>query len=757
MGNNVLTKKDYSLTGTESKLALQKGLAEANWYTSPVPREKMLQLLVRKNGPAIRDTLIWLGLIIGSGYLFYISRGHWWCIFPYIIYTVLYASTSDSRWHESSHGTAFKSDWMNNVLYEISSFMVFRQSVPWRWSHTRHHSDTIIVGRDPEIAVPRPADLTGIALSFFGLKSTPIEFRKIVLHAFSKIDPEVATYLPKPEYGKVFLRARIYLLIYATVITASIVYQTILPLLFIGMSTFVGTWLMPIYGLTQHAGLDENVLDHRLNCRTVYMNRIHQFLYWNMNYHVEHHMFPLVPYHALPKLHELIKDDCPVPYKNITHAFREIIPTLIRQSRDPYYFVQRQLPVNADSGKDKQVSNHIIGSKNPVQNGWIAVCTASSIHAGDVLRFDLEHTTFAIYHTQNNQFYATDGICTHGKTHLADGLIIGHQIECAKHNGRFNIADGSVKRPPVCVALKTYPVEVRNGIININISKPGGAGLQQESQSQLTLKVISNKNVATYIRELTVEPLQDTAFTYKPGEYIQLEIPPYELDFGSLAINEPFREIWQKNNAFQHFAKNPTTSKRNYSLATNPVADKHLTFNVRLALPPNGSNISAGAGSSYVFNLKPDDIVKAHGSFGDFHIRESEREMVYIGGGAGMAPLRSHISYLFETLHTHRKVSFWYGARSAKELFYMDYFNKLALSYPNFSFHVALSEALPEDNWDLHTGFIHQIVKQEYLDHHNDRGNVEYYLCGPPPMIKATLTMLEQLGVANEQIAYDEF
>jgi Na(+)-translocating NADH:ubiquinone oxidoreductase F subunit len=193
-------------------------------------------------------------------------------------------------------------------------------------------------------------------------------------------------------------------------------------------------------------------------------------------------------------------------------------------------------------------------------------------------------------------------------------------------------------------------------------------------------------------------------------------------------------------------------------MATNPAIDKHLLFNVRLAVPPDGQSVSAGVGSSFIFNLKPGDIVKAYGPFGDFRIKDSDREMIYIGGGAGMAPLRSHISYLFDTLHTGRKVSYWYGARSVRELFYTEYFEKLAADHYNFSFHVALSENKTDDNWNSHTGFIHKVVKEHYLDHSKDANNMEYYLCGPPAMIRSTLDMLlNQLKVDTDHISYDEF
>jgi fatty acid desaturase len=190
--------------------------------------------------------------------------------------------------------------------------MVLREPTPWRWSHTRHHTDTIIVGRDPEIAVPRPPDIAGILMSLLILKSGPKEVYRVFLHCFGKLHPEVGSFLP-------------------------MMYVGIVPSVY-------GGWLYLVFGLTQHAGLAEDVLDHRLNSRTVYLNPVLRFLYWNMNYHVEHHMFPLVPYHALPALHEEMKPYCPKPYSGLIETYREIIPALLRQVKDPRYHVVRKLP-----------------------------------------------------------------------------------------------------------------------------------------------------------------------------------------------------------------------------------------------------------------------------------------------------------------------------------------------------------------------------------------------------------------------------
>ena len=754
---NTIRLSDYSLVGKDTALAIEKGLAEATWYASPVPRQTLRELLERKDGPALRDTFIWFALIIGSGVCGFLLWGTWWAIIPFAIYGILYASTSDSRWHESSHGTAFKTDWMNNALYEVASFMVVRESVPWRWSHTRHHSDTIIVGRDPEIAVPRPPNLFAMFIKLFGLKQIPAYFRNVLLHCTSQLTPEEKTYIPESEYGKIFIRARIYVFSYAGVIALAIGTHSILPLMFIGLPPLYGTWLMLVYGTTQHAGLAENVLDHRLNCRTVYMDPINRFLYWNMNYHVEHHMFPLVPYHALPRLHAIIKADCPPPYTGIVDAWREIIPAVLRQVKDPAYFVKRKLPTPTIRA-DAPATSHIFTAKGQPVNGWVEVCVSHFLKPEDVIRFDHEQMTYAIYRTVEGALHATDGICTHGNTHLADGLVKGKLIECPKHNGRFDITDGSPQRQPVCLALKTYKTREHDGKIFLDLTSAGGCGLKQPATTY-KFRVVSNENVATFIKELVLEPEPGSPLpSYQPGDYMQLDIPAYgEISFNEIAVKPPFVEVWKTHHVFDFRSENATAVRRNYSLATNPATDKQLRFNVRIATPPRGQDCPAGAGSAYVHRLKAGDKVTAIGPFGTFHIKPGEAEMVYVGGGAGMAPLRSHLSHLFETLKTGRRVSFWYGARSRQEVFYQDYFDGLAKQFSNFSFHLALSEPQPGDNWTGSTGFIHEVLEQEYLKPHANPVGVEYYLCGPPVMVKATTEMLSRIGVPESQIAFDEF
>jgi|CZKI01.1.fsa_nt_gi Na+-transporting NADH:ubiquinone oxidoreductase subunit F len=748
-------KLDYSLVGVNAALAVEKGLAEADWYQCPVPRATMRRLLERRDAPAIADTLVWFALILGSGYAGYALWGTWWAVIPFGIYAVLYASTSDSRWHEAGHGTAFRTDWMNSALYEIASFMVMRESTVWRWSHTRHHSDTIIVGRDPEIAVPRPPDLKRMILGFFGVPVYPKYFSRILMHSLGRMGADEKTFIPESEFQKIYRKARFYVLLYASVIGLAVYTRSILPLLYVGLSNLYGSWLQAIYGLTQHAGLAENVLDHRLNCRTVRMNFVNRYLYWNMNYHTEHHMFPLVPYHALPRLHEVVKDDMPPAYPSLLAAWREIVPAVLKQARDPTYCVRRRIPAPTAGRADPGTT---IGGSTADAEGWVQVCAAADLGPEDVIRFDHDRRAYALCRGAEGRLYATDGMCTHGNTPLSDGLVKGEIIECPKHNGRFNLADGSPARPPVCRALATYPIEERGGRLYLNVTRPGGAGARP--QRTYRLRVVSNRNVATFIKELVLElvdPAERIAFA--PGDYLQFEIPSYGLiRFREFDIPEPYAAVWRAQHVFDLVARNPESGRRNnYSLASNLQFEHVLRFNVRIATPPPGQDCPPGAGSAYMFNLKAGDAVAAIGPFGDFHIKPTGKEMVYIGGGAGMAPLRAHLSHLFETERTARRVSFWYGARSRQELFYESYFQYLEKTHRNFSFHLALSSPVPEDDWRGHLGFIHEVVRERHLAGHANPQAVEYYLCGPPMMVRACNKMLAEIGVPAGQLAYDEF
>lgn len=270
--------------------------------------------------------------------------------------------------------------------------------------------------------------------------------------------------------------------------------------------------------------------------------------------------------------------------------------------------------------------------------------------------------------------------------------------------------------------------------------------------------VRSNNNVATFIKELVLELPEGENVNFRPGGYIQIDVPPHTVDYKNFDIEKEYHEDWDKFDIwrFKSIVKEPVY--RAYSMANYPGDKGVIMLNVRIASPPPRlPDVPPGKVSSYIFNLKPGDKVTISGPYGEFFIKETKNEMVYIGGGAGMAPLRSHIFDLLKAQHSDRKISYWYGGRSSRELFYVEEFRELEEKNPNFKFNIALSDPLPEDNWTGYVGFIHQVLHDKYLKDHPAPEDIEYYICGPPMMLQAVLTMLDSLGVEPENIAYDDF
>ena len=276
-------------------------------------------------------------------------------------------------------------------------------------------------------------------------------------------------------------------------------------------------------------------------------------------------------------------------------------------------------------------------------------------------------------------------------------------------------------------------------------------------------EVVSNRNVATFIKEFVVKLPEGESLDFLSGGYIQIDVPVCTVDFKDIQVDEKFRDDWEKFKMFDLKMKNSEPVYRAYSMANHPAEGNIIMLNIRIATPPwdkkiNGfMKVNPGICSSYIFSRKPGDKVMVSGPYGEFHIKHTDKEMVYIGGGAGMAPLRSHIFHLFHTEHTKRKVSYWYGGRSMREIFYEEDFREIEKENPNFTFNIALSEPLPEDNWKGYSGFIHQVVYNNYLSKHPEPEEIEYYLCGPPMMNDAVFKMLDDLGVLKENIAYDDF
>jgi Na+-transporting NADH:ubiquinone oxidoreductase subunit F len=270
--------------------------------------------------------------------------------------------------------------------------------------------------------------------------------------------------------------------------------------------------------------------------------------------------------------------------------------------------------------------------------------------------------------------------------------------------------------------------------------------------------VRSNHNVATFIKEFVLELPEGEDVDFRAGGYIQIECPPHLVKYKDFEIEEEYHEDWDKYDIWRFVSKVDEPVVRAYSMANYPGEKGIIMLNIRVATPPpRNSELPPGKMSSWIFSLKPGDKATISGPYGEFFIKDSDAEMVYIGGGAGMAPLRSHIFELFKRGKTDRKVSYWYGGRSLRELFYIDHFREIEKEFPNFKFNIALSDPLPEDNWDGYQGFIHQVLLDNYLSKHPAPEDIEYYICGPPMMNQAVFRMLDDLGVEPENIAYDDF
>ena len=463
--------RDYSLASDAERAAIAAGLAEATWYRSPIDADRLRALTERTNANAAAHVGLYVTLLVGSGIWAYLSLWSWWTVPALFVYGTLYGSSADPRWHECGHGTAFRSSLLNDIVYYPASFMLLRDATLWRWSHVRHHSDTIIVARDPEIILARPPQAGDWFPNLLNLANGPRAMARTVRHAFGRIAEADRSYVPEREHHKIVREGRIYLALWLALVVWCLLAWSLVPLLFFVGPSFYGAWLVLVFGTTQHLGLQEDVLDHRLNTRTVYLNPILRFLYWNMNYHLEHHMFPTVPTHNLAALHAEIKDDLPAPSPSMLAAYQEIVPALRRQHRDPTYEIDRSLPIAPEQQRRPGMASNVaepIGPGAVMDNdGFVDVCGVDDLDPGDVRRLDLADRTFAVYRL-GDRFFATDGICTHGRACVADGVVVGTQIECPKHNGRFDIESGQPTRAPASEALATHEVRVAGGRVTMH-------------------------------------------------------------------------------------------------------------------------------------------------------------------------------------------------------------------------------------------------------------------------------------------------
>ncbi|MEH0152639.1 fatty acid desaturase [Limibacter armeniacum] len=468
----------------------QDYIQEAPWAKVDMPRNEFRQFMQKNNLYGILNTLLWIISLFGTGYLAYLSLDSYWVIPAFFLYGVMYCAC-DARWHESSHGTVFKTPWMNTALCFIATAMQQRDIIFTNWSHVRHHSYTIINDIDPEITVTRPPTFWEHFLNFFSLGESKYYIPVLVKHAFGIVSEDARKFVPEEEYNRMFWWARASLLLNLIPIIVAGLTQSWLPLLFVGpLPKMYGNIIQRSFVLAQHAGLDEDVWDHRKNSRTILVNPFFGFLFMNMQYHVEHHMYPLMPFHQLPRFHRRVQDQMPKPYKGMIEVYREMIPALIKQSKDTTYFIDRKVPGAEEPQKvvrikEMEASSAMIPmaakgaetvmanqttSAVPEELEWHAVTSVKDLASNDVINVKIEGTDYAIVHTDKGEYYSVSGICTHEHAYMADGVVESCTISCPKHNSKFDLKTGNALNRPAKKALKTYPVKVEDGQVLIGLA-----------------------------------------------------------------------------------------------------------------------------------------------------------------------------------------------------------------------------------------------------------------------------------------------
>ena len=458
--------RDYTVAGPSADHARAAGLVDGAWFAPPINPDRLRELSAREYARPMRDLAIYVVALLALGTLaawLFTTHGVWWSLLAFVPYWGLYGGSSDARWHEFGHGTATPSRPLNEAVYAVASFQTLRTPGHWQWSHFRHHSDTIVVGRDPEIQLGRPGTVRRWLFNFTGIKQGPLFVWTIVKFAVGRFDPQARDFVPEAERGLLVRQARVALGLHLVPFVIAVVSGSWLPVLLVGViPSTLGVWGMVFFGVTQHLGLAEDVLDHRANTRTVLMNPVFRFLYLNMNYHVEHHIFPTVPYYRLPALHAEIADALPPPTPNTWAAYAEIFGSLRRQRLDPHDVVpDRPLPeVESVPGPIAAV-----GWARP--DGTDDLGSLDRFAVGSVVRVDVADRTYAVARVSETELCALDGVCTHGNAHLGAGDLVdegdGPQVRCPKHLGRFDARTGAVCSKPLKDPVLAHSTDIGSG------------------------------------------------------------------------------------------------------------------------------------------------------------------------------------------------------------------------------------------------------------------------------------------------------
>jgi fatty acid desaturase/nitrite reductase/ring-hydroxylating ferredoxin subunit len=444
------------------------------WYQCAISREEMKELMQRSDLKGLAHTVAFFGVLIGLGILAYRAIGTPGMIPAFFAYGTVYCFLNHLM-HETHHRTVFKSVWLNEFVHWISGFAHGAEPIYDRWGHAQHHTFTYLIGDDPEVITPRPADIPTLLGQFFGIGI--IKPGPIINHAFGIIPPADKDLVPESNWKAMIWSSRLWLLGYALIIASCFVFGTILPLVYTLFARFYGAFIPTLLNDTQHVGLEQNVYDHRLICRNVRVDPITSFFYWNMQYHTEHHMFPTVPFHALRKLNKKIKHQLPPEYPSVWHAYREIIPTVLRQQKEYDFHITPQLPAAYPAAPQEELKTtasvaeppaHEHTIVEPEPSVWVAVPGAKDMPLDDVLEFRYNGEQYAICRLEDG-YHAMSNKCSHAGAKLSRGLVIDGQIECPAHNGRFDIRTGDATLSPACDKMQTFPVREKNGEVQLGV------------------------------------------------------------------------------------------------------------------------------------------------------------------------------------------------------------------------------------------------------------------------------------------------
>jgi fatty acid desaturase/nitrite reductase/ring-hydroxylating ferredoxin subunit len=448
------------------------------WYACDIPRDEIKALMKRSDLKGLIHAAAFFMVLIGLGVLAYYAIGTPWMIPAFFAYGTVYCFLNHLM-HETHHRTVFKSVWLNELVHWVAGFAHGAEAIYDRWGHAQHHTYTYLIGDDPEVITPRPADIPTLVGQFFGIGI--IKPGPIINHAFGIIPPADRELVPECDWKAMIWSSRLWLLGYGLIIASCFIFGTILPLVYTLFARFYGAFIPTLLNDTQHVGLEQNVYDHRRICRNVKVGPITSFLYWNMQYHTEHHMFPTVPFHALRKLNKKIKHQLPPMYPSVWHAYREIIPTILKQQTDYDYHVSPKVPDayptpawdEAGTTTASETSQTETHSGKVVEEGdseWIVVPAANELSVNDVMEFVHEGNPYSVYHLDDG-FYAMSNKCSHAGAKLSRGLVIDGEIECPAHNGRFNIRTGEATLSPACENMKTFPVRIENEEVQLSLPK----------------------------------------------------------------------------------------------------------------------------------------------------------------------------------------------------------------------------------------------------------------------------------------------